>query len=103
MKELIKLAKEKGFYRGIGFFNFIFSTEPKLANYHWLCELQKWLCDEYNIHVYINPDYNGLTKKYGIIKIDDNLVFKCYGEEGFKSSNECLEKGLIEALKLIDC
>jgi hypothetical protein len=54
--------------------------------------LQKWLRDKHKLHV--NPRFNGIDKYDYIINLDiSNRIFDSY--------EEALEKGLVEALKII--
>lgn len=99
--ELIQLAKEKEFKSEL------LSSEPMKYShkedtkyYLWMCELQRWLRDIYNIHV---------TCCYERSR-DEELIYYCeiihnsslFSWDLGNSYNTLLENGLLEALKLIN-
>ena len=72
--------------------------------YLWMCELQKWLREKYNIHISI--DWNVDLKGNYCFMIDKEDKFCVY--DGYKNNNyfdsyeKCLEFALFKALKLIN-
>jgi 5'(3')-deoxyribonucleotidase len=98
MKELIKLAKEKGFEsRYVS--DLILIELSDTNQYLWMCELQKWLFDKYEIMAYIDFfsfEYVFIEYERGIVResiphiIDDNI-----------HQIKWLEGLLFEALKLL--
>jgi hypothetical protein len=104
MKELIELAKEKGFETNHMLVVFgcspqkLSESEEDSIYYLWMCELQKWLRDEQKINIDIEFDRcEGLTV-YRVTLWYPHLGYSC---EKY-TYEEALEKGLFEALKLID-
>lgn len=92
-----KEAKEKGFksevlisYIGNNIFN---NTTLKLLYY---TELQKWLREEHDILIYVDPKSHHYFQ-YHIITDDDEII----SSERSDNWAGILEKGLQEALKLI--
>ena len=67
--------------------------------------LQKWLREEHNLHILMNVGMNDGVKQTfycNIFKFGKNLyVGKFRSETSIYTYEEALEKGLIEALKLI--
>lgn len=69
--------------------------------------LQKWLREEYNLHIYVVPNGNNLGWRIANlrdIKVD-KLVYDIkeeFQDTLFNTYEEALEVGLQEALKLID-
>lgn len=116
MKELIELAKEKGFKSSylieptLGYILNLKETQKKdlyeMLDYFILCELQKWLIDKHNIIVeplvnyQYNPNIDILGYFYGIViqgKEWTNYSKRLIGQ----TREEALKQGLTEALKLI--
>lgn len=96
-KELVKLAKEKDF---LGYFpkEWEYHTKEPLRYYFWLCELQKWLRDKYNIHVEVLL-IDTLTNIYVYYILATGNVTRVGSH---KTSYEiAFEDGLLEALNLI--
>lgn len=107
MKELVKLAQEKGF-------------EPKTFSTKWtfetllgikkdffvneqcfstlLAEIQKWLIEEYNIIVYVVPYINAPKFSFIIFKNFQDLNVE---SDEYSKWDQALELGLIEAIILI--
>jgi len=104
MKEsLIKLAKKHGF---VGYFpkEWEYNTNEPLRYYFWMCELQKWLRDEYRIlveAVAVN-DWDhwiySITVEGAMCPFDE----LSWNEKEYSSYEEALEAGLQEVLKLIN-
>jgi len=102
-EELISLAKEKGFMaillRPIPYKEGTrwYSLES-IRYYVWMCELQKWLREKYNIDIIITSAILGygylIYNRYPPKNIANNKVFQFY--------EEALEEGLKEGLKLIE-
>ncbi len=113
MKELIELAKEKGFEIQVKIVPVIFFEDGKTinednlnafidtANYLWMCELQKWLRDEYNI---IIECYLNLENKFSANLYNENRGYETEISMSISGNTyeEALEKGLKQSLKLID-
>lgn len=111
MKEqLIKLANEKCFLSKLSIIlsgiDYIPKTIEKyiedIEHYLWMCELQKWLMDTYDIYVNSYP-YQIPELYFGsdIIKFNGitlDLLNQTLHDETYE---QALEKGLFEALKLI--
>ena len=104
MKEkLIELSKEKGFESKIYKELIKIGIWIKLSNNHayylWMCELQKWLRENHNIHIFIH--YNTLTERFRIEYIThiNKEIENEYPE--FNTYEQALGKGLYEGLKLI--
>jgi hypothetical protein len=102
MKEqLIELSEEKGFKSKLSnllhVFNAEIAEETTLIRYLWLCELQKWLRGEYNIHVWVEP-FKDVDEIVFILRV---LGYKAKGSQIFHGYTVALEHGLYEALKLI--
>ena len=122
--ETAKLAKEKGFnhtvygmYRGqdtywsndgtkcvCGFDEELDDWEDEVERiYKWLTPrptqflLQKWLREEYNIHISIFYDHYSKTFEYDVCE----KLGESWNIEAGKTYEEALENGLIVALKLI--
>ena len=94
-EELINRAFELGFKGG----NILelFDSEKPNDYYLWMCLLQKWLREEHNIHLEVIPNEEQWhTVMYPLVCIDDAGH---YGDH--KTYELALERGLIEALKLI--
>lgn len=95
MKELIELAKEKGFKSD---FEKLPYPVGRNDQYLCMCELQKWLRDEHKIIVWIQPSAVSPNKcfypKVDGIKNGQNLQY----ESSYESA---LLEGLKEALKYI--
>lgn len=97
MKEqLIRLASLKGFDQevnnGVGIFFKGDIFENDKAYFIWLCLLQKWLIENYNL--FISVDQNSLGDYF--------LSTNCIGIYGnFNSIEKALEDGLFAALNLI--
>ena len=106
MKELIKAAKEKGFYEWIELLyisdvdGMIYYHEPnndERCFYLWMCELQKWLRDEKDILLLYDFRTEDMKKKYVFFTAMDGIK----ATPIFDTYEESLQSGLIEALKLI--
>ena len=89
MRELIKLAEEKGYLN---------VKESKIINeYTDLCLIQKWLREEHGVHVEVN-----ISKfRDNYISTINNSEEVLHREYSFKTYEEALEKGIKEGLKLI--
>lgn len=115
--ETAKLAKEKGFNWVSYFF------EDNEIYYEYLCYedceidvnrvilcptqslLQKWLREEHNIHIYVETYNNGILDFVPYVGIPKNRImsFKTIEQDKtYLTYEEALEKGLQEALKLIE-
>lgn len=102
-EELISLAKEKGFMaillRPIPYKEGTrWHSLESIRYYVWMCELQKWLREKYNIDIIITSAILGygylIYNRYPPKNIANNKVFQFY--------EEALEEGLKEGLKLIE-
>ena len=99
MKELIKLAEEKGFKSTAFFFGYFskdgnggFNPEDHLSKYLWMQELAKWLRDKHDKSIMPPLRYEDGYR---------NSCISYYGSKVFKTYEEALQEGLTEALKLI--
>lgn len=88
-----KLAKEKGFS----------SNLDNIIEYCYkLCEIQKWLREQFKIHIEISwygkyqVDITAMSNKSSL-KYDSNRIMQYV----FKTHEEALEFALVEALKLL--
>ena len=116
MKELIELARDKGFVsRNISFLLTLTKSgnEQKIKYWFflWMCEFQGWLREFKNIdvEVYLLPSYHNSIE---IEQYDEDrsftfrIRFKGIGQAVsmrhiYFKYEQSLEKGLIDALKLI--
>lgn len=108
MKELIELAKEKGF-KSVNAYHLnpecdISIVYSELDIYLWLCELQKWLRDEHDL--YVNADISPLSGYFEWFvhstKIDlENIEsgFAIPKEESKNFEFHLYESALLEGLK----
>lgn len=105
MKELINLAKEKGFESG---FQKLPYCVGKNDQYIYLCELKKWLMDEHNMFVQVHPMaedsrygryllYRIFLLKNGCRELLESNSVVCKNEE----FPQALKEGLKKALTLI--
>lgn len=101
MKELIKLATDKGFKSELNEMLFSYATSENydLRIYLWMCELQKWLRDEYNIDVWAQPYVYRDTLSYWSYVYEDGVFKK--DTIDCLDSEQALQEGLKQALKLI--
>lgn len=108
MKELIQLAEEKGF-RDRFICPKVIPNPENINDYLWMCELQKWLRDDYRIHIMVIPDK---THDIGMlfncaVKIDAedysyDLIIRYKSKiQEFELYEQALQEGLTQALKLI--
>jgi hypothetical protein len=106
MKELIKLAREKGFDFDVFSFGeenekgettILSTSNDETIRYLWMCELQKWLRDKHNMYLIPYPDASEQLYMYDLW---GNDIETCIGRD-FDTYEEALESGLTEALKLI--
>ena len=103
-KQLIASAKEKGFESHI----IGKSVEAKYSNkdfyYLWMCELQKWLREEHNIHIEIHlvikPIGNTIYKSE-VYKVFGDMKIGTHFLEYYQTYEQALEEGLKETLKLM--
>ena len=107
METLIKLAKEKGF---ISHFNkeWKYSSKEPLRQLFELTELQQWLRDIYEIHIEVGnyafgyyPMLNNTSPPYKLEFKDKRWNRSNKENLDFNTYEKALEKGLLEALKLI--
>lgn len=98
-RELILLAKEKGFISPV----IGKSVEAEWSNkpfyYLWMCELQEWLRDVYDIWVIVDFEDDSEELYVYARNKNGNHLFDIY-KNNF-SYKEMLEIGLYEALNLI--
>ena len=104
MKELIELAKEKGFYSNCFTYGKITNNILKhldTIQYLWLCELKKWLMDEHKIYVssQVN-DVRDNSRDFEVSYIHSGC-FLTVLPSLFDSDTEALTEGLKKALTLI--
>lgn len=105
MDDLIQLAKEKGFLLNPKSLTCFDSMHQVDESFLWMCELQKWLRDEYNIiltlllYKILDDDFNYVAEKY--IWMVANIKSSTADKEYFGNYDEALESGLNYALRLI--
>lgn len=113
-KQLIKLAREKGFkskHIDLDFFTVKDGNLYEYWLYLWLCELQKWLRDEHNINFWVECFYHDGLNYFCESEIKILDFFKSIDEYdewfannfigNFNSYEKALEEGSKQALKLI--
>ena len=95
MKELIELSKKIGFEST--YFNSEHLEADPIEFYLWMCELQKYLRDEYIIFVYLRRVTDSRIKeqgwRYAIMSVNNFTYHDTY--------EQALEQSLIEAIKII--
>lgn len=98
MKELLEIAEEKGFdYSPIKAETWLLATKNgETENYIILCLVQKWLREEYGIHVEVIKE--GVSSYKFEVWDDEGMDFQYRGYD--KTYEEALKKGLEEGLKL---
>ena len=104
MKELIQLAKEKGF-KGRVFCQS--EIESDLIFYLWSCEVQKWLRDIHSINITLKWVYSVVSTEKavwgyevkGILMVNNNILD--YTEDKLETYEQALEEGLKQALELL--
>ena len=112
-EELVKLAYEKNFTSLYAKISVEAFAQDSIQYYLWLCELNKWIRDKYNLHLYIVPYGDGKTWRCANIRYNGkeyNEVDKPFMdkvrkfEESYKydSYEGALQFGLKEALTLIN-
>lgn len=97
MKEdLIKLANEKGFSAK-------YTTTRDKFYYLWMCELKIWLLDKQAI--FVHPDFfienETIYWDFEIVELTSQPILLLQDDNAFDEYRQALEKGLYEALKLI--
>jgi hypothetical protein len=100
MKEqLVKAASDLGFVSPVIGKSVFSKISDKPFYYLWLCELQKWLREQFNMNV-IPIKVNGTSTKHVClvhwttdIFHEKRIVGQCY--------NKVFEEGILEGLKLI--
>lgn len=106
MKKIVDLAAIKGYDR----FHLDYFKNNKLEYKSWfleMCLLQKWLRDENNLIIIIEPDQTSYVKYcYDIIKFNGiaNFERKTNIEKWklYKTYEDALQNGLFEALNYIN-
>ena len=106
--ETDKLAKEKGFTTHTvttKFTNdYLLDGKNIMINETcillWMCELQKWLREVHNIHITILRYKKGEYYLVSVVGNDENESPNDFTVK-YKTYEEALEVGLMEALKLI--
>jgi hypothetical protein len=114
-EELISLANKLEF-SGYLSKEWEHNTNEPLRYYFWMCELQKWLRDKYGIHITIDHVDSTIEYYYDYTLVTENDREFCdedftdqakhhyhYGKEWeYKTYEIALERGLVEALNLIN-
>lgn len=97
-KELVKLAKSKGF-EGIFEKEWTHNSKEPIRYYLWMCELQKWLRDR-KILLEVCPIDNWESWCWSISLEGLECPFNQvpWNEFEYKSHDEALEQGLFMAL-----
>lgn len=93
--ELIALSREKSFMSKD---NLVKVNESYY--YLWMCELQEWLREKYDINIGIEYYNSTKTYQYTIIHYHEKWDFY-KGIIYYNTYEKALQKGLLEALKLI--
>lgn len=111
--ETAKLAKEKGFKAGSYTYYdngaVLVNSITRINNKMGLVSaptqslLQKWLREQYAIHIELIPDEKDPKNLWHTIVYPLYCMKEPSNEGVFETYEEALEKGLIEALKLITC
>ena len=91
MKELLELAKEKGFSPW-------FFSDAREGDYLNLCLIQRWLREVYGIHVEVQRE-EGDEIYTALVCSENDLISN--SSESKETYEEALQKGLEEGLKLI--
>lgn len=110
MKDLIYLAKSKGFVDNLGFKDVddLLTTSSKWE-YLWISLLKRWLEDTHELYVTVNPiAVNGREFYFHVDKwMGTELGFQNqesgFEDKYFKTSFECLKSGVEIALNQIEC
>ena len=107
-QELVQLAKDKGFVATFVHDKpFIYSSKEPLRWLFWMTELQKWLREIHNIHLRVIPSeediryYDATVITLNTYNPDEWLWNERFIYYDYDSYEECLEDGLLEALKLL--
>jgi hypothetical protein len=102
MKELIELAKQKGFESELKYLLNSNYKDLSEFDYLWMCELQKWLIEKEDLNVEVFS-YN--HKKFTLLISDYREIHKkeIWKHKGpYDKRNNAIEIGCFESLKLID-
>lgn len=111
-EELIKIAIKQGFDSSIVYnLPYKYSYREPLRYYIWMSELQKWLRDNYGIHVnptpYLEstvPDDHEVTGYYVSDIYDSQGKELCWIIDwNYGTYEEALEAALFHVIKLIQC
>ncbi len=116
-QQLITLSKKLGFKSNIklihGNYKPVDGGEvSNLLYYLWLCELQKWLRENYEIHVEIKLTDDTLCFHYEYVLVTSNDRYyndedmidwakRHWSNKKYDTYEKALEEGLLESLKLI--
>lgn len=116
MKELVKLAEEKGFTSSVNPLaltrdmrrneNIGYEEFNEIVYNLWMYELQEWLLVKCKI--FVNPDFfvecdGRVYWDFEVVSMKDDipeLIYDCSDDEVFNSRSEALKAGLYESLKL---
>ena len=104
-EQLYKLSNLNGFYAD--FTNLQLRKDIKDVYYLWMCELQKWLRDEYKIIIGLDP-YVSLTGELNFqpdisVYLEEVKIFELieFESKGYSDYKLALEEGLLEVLKIL--
>jgi hypothetical protein len=105
MKELIQLAEEKEFESNIDLIHKNYKVADggktnELLFYLWMCEVQKWLEDNYAIFVEIKT-LTSVNEIFGHEVYLKSWRFAPKKLDEYLTKQEALQEGLTQALKLI--
>jgi len=98
MKELYILSTN------LGFIPQNISISWKTDSYLWMCELQKWLRENHNIIVMVEPYSNGSSSCRFIwdrFILNNIWMLDSFSMEKHEKYEKALEIGLYESIKLI--
>lgn len=100
-KELVKLAKSKGF-EGIFEKEWTYNSKEPIRYYFWMCELQKWLLNR-KILLEIQPidSWDSWTFTIFLEDIVSPFFQIPYNQLEYKTHDEAFEQGLFIALELV--
>lgn len=111
-KQLIQIAKDKGFESKFLYdFPYVYTPNENSRYALWLCELQKWIRDNYDIHINprpyresIVPDDREVTGYYvGSIYNWEGKEIAWVEDWNYGTYEEALEMGLITIIVKIQC
>jgi len=111
-KQLIQLSKDKGFESKFLYdFPYVYTPNEDLRYALWMSELQKWIRDNYDIHINPTPYLESTVPED--TEVTGYYVGDIYDSQGkelcwiidwnYGTQEEALETGLFHVIKLIQC